>query len=248
MKWIKWVVAAVVAVAVLAVAAEVVLRQVIPNTVADSVRTELQLADDHPVEVELGGSALLSALRGGVSDISVDVPDIPVLEGVELDALAHADFVPFDPEHGRIRGATASLVAPADQLDALISLATQGFASTGEVKNGDIVVGGSLEVFGQSITATATFGLQIEGGDLVIEPKALDAAGFDLDVEQLRGLAPRLAEPVVGAHTVCVRDRLPAGVKLTRLTLDPDGSARISAKIAPGILSDPTQLDPGTCD
>lgn len=248
MKWWKWVVIAVVAVALLAAAAEFALRQIIPNRVADSVRTELQLDADHPVEVELGGSALGYALQGGVGDIVVEVPDVPLLEGVELDARAHADFTPFNPEKGRIRGATASLSAQPDQLDALIALATQGFVETGEVRNGDIVVGRTLEFFGQSVPVTATLGIEIVDGDLVIEPKGLDAAGFDVDIDQLSSLAPELTEPVVGTHTVCVRDQLPAGITLTRLALANDGSASIEAAVDPSILSDERQLDPGTCE
>lgn len=247
-KPILWAVGAVVTVVLIVGAAELVLRGMISNTVAQSVRTELNLPESHPVDVSLGGAATLHALQGGVGDITVEVPHVPVLDGIELDAVAHAEFFPFDPEHGQIEGATATLVAPAEQLDALITLATQGFASTGEVQDGDIVVSGSVNFFGQTLSASAKLGLSIEDGDLVIVPKEIDAAGFDLDVQELSGLAPGLAEPVVGSHTVCVRDRLPVGITLRHITLADDGAVRMNAAVDPRILSDPAQLELGTCE
>jgi hypothetical protein len=44
-----------------------------------------------------------------------------------------------------------------------------------------------------------------------------------------------------------VRDRVPAGVTLTDIVLSSTGSVRIEADLDPGILSDPAQLEPGSC-
>lgn len=247
-RWWIGVLIAVVVVAVLGVAAELVLRQVIPNRVTEIVREELDLPADAPVDVTLGGSALLNALRGGIGDVTVEIPRAPIVEGVEVDARAHAEFSPFDPEHGSIRGATAELTVPKDQLGAVIKILTSGVADTGEVSNGDLVVGRTIEALGQSLPITARLAFAVNDGDVEVEPRGVAAAGLDLSAEQISRLTGSLLDPVLKPQTVCVRDRLPAGITLTEISLSKAGSVTIGAKLAPDILSNPAMLEPGTCE
>ncbi len=245
----RWagILAVVIALGVLAGAAEFALRLIIPGVIENAVRDQLRLTDDHPVEVSLGGSALLNAVRGGVGDVTVTIPDAPILEGIELEASAHADFSPFDPQRGEISGGTATLTVPKEQLGPVVEMLTSGVAQTGEVSDGELVVGRSVDILGQQVPLTASLGLAVANGDIEIEPRGVSAAGFDLDAEQIAQATGSLLDPILSPHTVCVRDRLPAGIELTDIALSSTGSATISARLAPDIFSDPTRLEPGSC-
>lgn len=234
-------------IALLAGAAEFALRLIIPGVIGGIVRDELHLTEDHPVEVSLGGSALLHALRGGIGDVSVEIPNAPLIEGVVLDARVHADFSPFDPQTGEIRGGTASLTVPKDQLGPVIALLTSGVAQTGEVRGDELAVGRTVEAFGQQLTITARIALDVHGGDVEIEPRGVEAAGLELSAEQLSQATGSLLDPILQPQTVCVRDRIPAGVVLADVVLSSTGSVRIEADLDPRILSDPAQLEPGVC-
>lgn len=248
-RWGRRILIAVLVLAVLAGATELVLRAVSPRIVADSVREGLGLTPDHPVEVSLAGSSLVNALRGGIGGVTVTVPDAPLLEGVVADGTVRADFVPFDPTQGEIRGGTAELRVTKEQLGSVVSLLTQGVAQTGEVRDGSLVVGRTIEMFGQEVPITATLGLAVTGdGEVAVEPRGVAAAGFDLGTDQLAEVGGGLLRPLLETQTVCVRGNLPAGVELTGISFSSTGSASITADLSPRILSDPAEQQPGSCD
>ncbi|MFT4231695.1 MAG: hypothetical protein QM606_02825 [Leucobacter sp.] len=246
-RWGLRLLGALIGIAVLGGAAEVALRLIVPDVVSRIVREELALTDDHPVEVTLGGSALLNALRGGIGDVTIEIPNAPLVEGIEVDAKAHAEFSPFDPQTGEIRGGTASLTVPKDQLGAVVELVTSGVAQTGEVVGGDLAVGRTVEAFGQKLPITARIGLGVQNGDVEIFPRGVSAAGLDLSAEQISQATGSLLDPILEPHVVCVRDRIPAGITLTDIVLSSTGSVSIAADLDPGLLSDPKQLELGSC-
>jgi len=244
---IKILLGVLVGVVVLAGAAELALRLIVPGIFASQVREQLHLSEDHPVEVSLGGVQILSALRGGVGDVTLEVPDAPIMDGVNLDAEASADFVPFAVQDGEIRGGSAKLTVRPEQLGGLIAVVSQGLVDSGTVRGGEITLGRAVTFFGQNVPITATIGLSIEGGDIRIEPRGASAAGFDLSADEILAATGTLLEPILQPQTVCLRDRIPAGIVLTDITLSSTGSASLSASLSPGILSDPAQLEPGSC-
>lgn len=246
-RWWVRLLAVLVGVGVLAGAAELALRLIVPGVIGGIVREQLSLSDDHPVEVSLGGSALAFALRGGIGDVTVEIPDAPLIEGVPVDARVHAGFSPFNPAEGEIEGGTASLTVPREQLGAVISMLTSGVAQSGEVRDGELAVGRDIEVFGQKITLTARIALEVHDGDVEIVPRGVNAAGLDLSAEQISQATGSLLDPILQPQTVCVRDRLPAGVTLSGVRLSSTGSASIEAVLDPRILSDPAELQPGSC-
>lgn len=247
--WVKRLIAIVVSVAVLAGLGEIALRLIIPNAIAGAVRSQLKLTPDHPVDVSLGGSALLYAVTGRVGDVTVDVPDTPLIEGLTADASLHAASVPFNPTSGEIREGSVALTLSPEQLGAVISTLTSGVADTGEVRDGSLVVGRTMEFFGQQVPLTATLQLAVVGdGDVEVTPEGLSAAGLDLSTEMIAQAGGSVLEPLLQPRTVCVRDQLPKGLKLTGISFSSTGSATIEADLAPGILSDPAQRDTGSCE
>lgn len=238
--WLRALIAVVV-LGLLAGAGELALRLILPGIIAGSVRDKLELSADHPVDVSLGGSALVHALTGKVGQVSVTVDDADFVENLRGRLQLRADAVPFDFAHGEIAGASAQLTVKRDDLPAAIGLLTGGIAESGEVRGGDLVVGRTVELFGVGVPVSVTLGLGVEGGDVLIDPKSVSAAGFDLTAEQLSSLID------ITAQSVCVRDRLPAGVTLTGIELSSTGSVILSADIAPGIISDAAEREPGSC-
>ena len=246
-RWWLRILSIVVVVGLLAGAAEVALRLIIPGIIAGAVRSELNMTEDHPVDVTLGGSALVSAVQGKVGDASIAVPNIPLLEGVETDAALHAAAIPFNPLEGELSDGEVELVVPKDQLGAVVDLLTSGVAQTGEVRDGALVVGRSIEMFGQEVQLAASIGITVVDGSVEITPLGVKAAGFDLTAEQISAATGDLLDPVLQPQTVCIRDQLPRGVTLTDISLSSTGSATIRADLDPGILSDPAEQAQGTC-
>lgn len=248
-KWAKRLIAIVIALAVLGGLGEVALRLIVPGTVATAVRTGLKLTSDHPVDVQLGGSALLHALGGGVGDITVTVPDAPLMDGIEADVKLTAGSVPFNPLSGEIHDATVQLTVTEDRLGPMISTLTNGIADSGEVRDGAITVGRSMEIFGQQVPLSATLKLAVVGdGDIEVQPEGLSAAGLDLSADQLAQLSGEALEPLLQPRTVCVKDQLPRGITLTDITLSSTGSAIVSAALSPTILSDTGEQAKGSCE
>lgn len=239
-----------VAVVALAGIAELGLRAIIPNVIAGLVRDNMGLSKDHPVEVELGGSALLHALTGRVGDVTMRVPKVEVVEGIEADLFASADSIPFDPTKGDIRGAVASATIPSSDMSALAALVSDGLIDAGSVSNGEIELGRTMQMFGFETQIAASLALSIQDGDVLVNPTEIKAAGFDLTAEQLRPLLGDTAAALLDTHTVCVRDRLPAGITLLDIDLKANalsGSATVTAALAPDLLSNPAQLQLGSC-
>lgn len=247
--WLR-ILVSVIALALLAGVTELALRAIIPNVIASSVRQELGLDSTHEIEVTQGGSALWYALTGRVGEVAVTVPDLEVLAGIETTLSARADALPFNPTSGEIVGGVVSATIPSSSMSALVSLATNGLVDTGEVRAGEILVGKTIELFGFEVPLSAALAVGVENGDLLIKPNSLRAVGFDLQAEQLRALLGDGAAELLDAHTVCVRDRLPAGVELLDLDLRGTmlgGSAVVTARLAPDLLSNPLQQQPGSC-
>ncbi len=247
-RWWKKLLGVVVAIAVLGGAAELGLRLLVPSTIENAVRSQLDLSADHPVDVSLGGSAVRHALRGGVGDITVAVPEAPLGDGIVADAKLSAGLVPFNPLTGEIRDGEVALTVPQDQLASIVGLLTKGVATTGEVRDGDLVVGRSVSLLGQDIPLNITLGLSVQDGDVLLEPKQVSAAGLDLTAEQVQQATGSLLDPVLRPEPVCVRDRLPAGVTLTDIAFSSTGNTVIQATLSPTAASDPALRKMGTCD
>lgn len=245
-RWLRVLVVAVV-VAALVGGAELTIRSIATGVIASAIRDELSLTEDHPVAVTVGGPAVVHALSGNLGDVSVAVDDVPVFDGIAVSLAAHADTVPFDVAGRPLSGAQAVLTIPKAQLGPVIALATGGLASTGEVRNGVLVVGRSVELFGQTVPLNAKIEVDIVDGELAVTPRGVSAAGFTLSADELERLTGSLLEGVLEPQRICVNDRIPAGVQLTSIELSSLGAARVTAQLAPSILSDPSQQALGSC-
>ncbi|KIP51466.1 LmeA family phospholipid-binding protein [Leucobacter komagatae] len=244
---LKVIIALVVSIGVLAGLGEWGLRLLVPGIVETQVRSKLDLPKSHPVDVELGGSALLHAIRGGVGDIEVDIPDAPVVDGVTATLTFRADQVPFAVTTGDIENPTASIYVPAANLGPVISMLTSGVADTGKTSGGDLVVGRTIDALGFQVPIEATLKLSVEDGMVRVEPTGLSAVGFDLSAEQLAAATGGLLDPLLSSRVMCVSDKLPAGVTLEQIRVT-TGGASVDVSLTPDFLSNAAQRAPGTCE
>lgn len=246
-RWAKLTIAGAVSLAVLAGGAEIALRALVPNIIAGALRESLAIPSDHPVAVEMQGPAVWYALGGNIGNADVTIPHAEVAEGVTATLRFHADRVPFNVTGGDLRGGIASVYVSNSQLSPVISMLTSGVADSGRTRDGDIAVGRTIDAFGFSVPLEATLNVSVESGGIVrVVPKGLSAVGFDLDAEQLGAATGGLLEPLLSAHDVCVADQLPAGVTLTVIDVTPRG-VEVEAKLADDFLSNPSQLEMGSC-
>lgn len=245
-RWVKVIIALVLTLGVLGGLAEWGLRLAVPGIVEGAVRQKLDLPRSHPVDVELGGSALLHAIRGGVGDISVEVPDAPVADGVRATLTFRAEQVPFGVTSGAMTAPHAEIFVPADDLGPVISLLTNGVADTGKTSSGELVVGKQLEALGFTVPIEATLGLSVVDGEVLVEPRGLSAVGFDLTTEQLAAATGGLLEPLLSARQICVAEWLPRGATLRDVKITASG-ARVAFALSPTLLSDSAEQQRGTC-
>lgn len=244
---VKALIAVVVSLVVLAGVAEWGLRIAIPNVVEREVRSNLDLPHSHPVEVKLGGSALLNALRGGVGDIDVEIVDAPVADGVQATLAFHAERIPFAVTSAEMSDAEASIFVLSGDLDPVISWLTSGAADSGKPHRGDLVVGRTIDAFGFSVPLEATINLSVEDGKVRVVPTGLSAVGFDMSADRLAAATGGLLDPLLSPHLVCVDDRIPAGVTLDKITVAP-GGVRVNVSLASDFLSNEAQHELGTCE
>jgi hypothetical protein len=246
-RWGLRALAVVTAIGVLAGAGELAMRLIIPGVVEGAVRSQLDLSPDDPVDVTLGGSVLLNTIQGGIGDVSIIMPDVPLVDGVEAELDVHADRVPFNPLEGEMRGGTARITVGNDQIAPLVELATQGFAQTGEVRGNELVIGRTVEFQGRQIPLTISLGFEISDGAINLEPARVAVAGFELSSEQVAAATGSRLDPILQPQTLCVRDRLPVGVTLTGVSQSNSDALLIEAKLAPDLMSDPKQRQKGSC-
>lgn len=247
--WLRLLVA-LLAIAAFAGLAELALRAIIPTVIAGVVRDNMALPKDHPVEVNLNGSALFPALTGHVNNVSMKVDGVNVFDGIEANLFASAESVPFAPSKGEIIGARASVTIPSKSMNAVMALVSNGLIDEGKVRDGEIELGRTMQMFGYDVPLKATLAVSVKQGDLLVQPTSVSAAGFDLSTAELRPLLGESAATFLDTHVVCVRDQLPAGITLTHVDFRSNvfgGSATVSAKLSPDLLANERQLQPGVC-
>lgn len=248
MTWFKRILIALITIGVLGGLGELGARMFFPGVVEGAVRGQLGLTADHPVEVNLGGSAFLHTLTGRIGDITVTVEDAPLREGVQGDVQLHAASLPFNPIWGFMKEGTASLTLSDEQLDPVAQLVTNGVAETGEVRDGELVVGRTVSVLGAEAPLEIPLQLEVVDGDVAITPEGISAAGLDISGEQLEQAVGSTIGPLTETHTVCVADQLPRGMTLTDIEMPGTGSVTIRVDLSERLFSSRDERAPGTCE
>lgn len=243
-RWITVLVVVVVLLAGALVAAEFLARSVVTSTVRSLVVKNVGLPDDQNVDVSVSGLVLPQLLGGRLDEVVVSSDDVTLgpltgdvrvdLRGVPVSGDAAAD------------GGVASVRLDQDQLRTLLAEVPDLPASTVTVAAPDVMVETSLSLFGIAIPVGVGVTPGAAAGDLTLTPSSFQVGGNAIDADTLRGQFGGIADTVVQTRSLCIADRLPAGLTLTSATVQ--GQDLVATfDVAGGILNDPALQSDGSC-
>lgn len=226
------------------VAAEFIARSVVTGTVRSLVVENVGLPDDQDVDVQVAGLVLPQVISGRLDDVTVASDD------VELGPLAGDVFVELRgvPVSGdsAADGGVASVRLDQNQLRSLLGQIPEIPAGTVTVAAPDVTFETSLSLFGIAIPVGVAVTPGAADGDLTLTPASFAVAGNALDADTLRGQFGGVADGLLQTSTLCIADRLPAGLSLTSATVQ--GQDLVATfDIAGGILNDAALQSDGTC-
>ncbi|WP_309067252.1 DUF2993 domain-containing protein [Microbacterium sp.] len=227
----------------LAVAAEFVARAVVRDQVRERIVNELSLPADHPVDVGLEGVVLLQLAAGTldrirVSSDDVAVGDMAVDADVELTRVPVRDGAAAGPGTGQLRIDAAGL----EQLLAQSALPQVLTGASVALAEPDVVLSNEFTVLGSQVPIELAVTPGAADGAVTLSPTRATLGGVELALDQLAAVVGMSPE----ATTVCIANRVPAGISLTDVSVVGDQLVA-EAAIAEGTLSDPALQELGSC-
>lgn len=243
-RWIAVIVVVVVLLVAAVVAAEFIARSVVTSTVRSLVVSNVGLPDDQDVDVQVAGLVLPQVIGGRLDEVTVSSDDVtlgPITGDVRVDLRS----VPISAGSAA-DGGVASVRLDRDQVRALLAELPDLPAGTVDVAAPDVSFETSLSLFGIGIPVGVTVTPGAAEGDLTLTPTGFQVAGNALDADTLRGQFGGVADAILQTRSLCIADRLPAGLTLTSATVQ--GQDLVATfDIAGGIVSDPALQADGTC-
>ncbi len=242
--WILALVIVVVLAVIAFFAAETIARDTVERTVKTEIAQRLSLPADHEVAVEVPGLVIPQLIGGRLNEVTVSSQDVPI-EQFEADVTVTATDVPIQ-QGVDMGGATATVTLDEAQLQNLLST-IEGFpADTVGLAEPNITMDTNLQLFGAEFPVGVTLTPSVSEGNIVLTPESFELAGAEIDAAQLSQQFGKLADLVVRDWSVCVADRIPAGVTLTGVEVDGD-TVVADADIDGAIVTDAALQDHGTC-
>ena len=246
--WVRWLVALVVII-VLGGILEFSLRAFLPTMVEGGSRLALRVPEESPVTVDTEGSFALNAFRWRIADTTVTAADVPLTDGITARATLQIGAMPLFPAFGKLRDGTATFTIPADQIEATTQLMSGGMAEWSEVRDGTLHMGGTITndqldfdvPVDLSVPYEGVADLSVVDGDMVIDMR-------DVTVENQGFATSVIVEMLQTTHTVCIADRLPAGLTLTSIELQAEGDIILRADLSETLLSNPDERRRGSCE
>lgn len=241
-RW-PWVLLIVVVLAgVLVVAGEVIARAVVPQVVRAQVVQALELPDDQDLEVEAEGVLLPQLLTGTLNalHLSSDAVDLGELTGsVE----ATATDVPV--RGGEIGGITGTLRIEADQFTGLLAVSDIPLERI-TLGDGVVTLEGTVPVFLVELPVKVGVEPSVRDGDILLRPSVFEIGGAEVDISALAERLGGFGGDLTGPYTVCIADRMPAGIALTDITVA-GGAAVFDVSVEGRITVDEALQQLGSC-
>lgn len=243
-RWIAVIVVVVVLLIGAVVAAEFIARSVVTSTVRSLVVQNLGIPDDQDVNVQVAGLVLPQVITGRLDEVAVSSDDV-TLGPITGDVLVDLRGVPVSAGSAA-DGGVASVRLDQEQLRALLAEVPDLPAGTVNVAAPDVSFETSLSLFGIGIPVGVTVTPGAADGDLTLTPSAFQVAGNAVDADTLRGQFGGVADPLLQTRSLCIADRLPAGLTLTSATVQ--GQDLVATfDVAGGIINDSALQSDGTC-
>lgn len=244
-RWIAVLVVVVVLLAGAVVAAEFIARTVVTSTVRSLVVKHLGLPDDQNVDVTVAGVVLPQLLGGRLDDVTVTSNDV-TLGPITGDVLFELKGVPVSGKSAA-DGGTASVRLDEEQVRTLLAQIPDFPSGTVSLAAPDLTFTNQLSLFGVGIPVGVSVTPGAADGDLTLTPAAFELGGNSIDADTLRAQFGGVADAILGTQSLCIADRLPAGLTLTSATVQ--GQSLVAAfDVAGGVLNDPALQRDGSCD
>ena len=229
-----------VALVALVVVADIVVRNVAEARFAEEIEANLPDGVEGDVGVTIGGfSVIAQYLSGSMDHVELSAPEL-VVDGTPIAVDVVGEGVPVDLA-APVEHLTATLEADEAAVNRLISV--QGIE--GDLAFGDGTVGysGSTRFLGLRIEYSVTAEPTAAGDTVLLQPVGVEvgAGGGSFDVSDI-------VERLLGDDPipVCVADRLPEGVEVQQITVEPSGATVVLE--ANGLRLDEASLaTTGTC-
>jgi len=238
--WIT-IAAVIVAVAALLVVADVVVRNLAQERVAEEIRSNLPEGVEGDVDVTIGGFSVVAQYLSGTMDrVELSAPELTVND-VPLGVHVVAEGVPVDLA-SPVAHLTAVIDADQDAVDRLITVP----GVDGGFTLGDGLVGydDTIDVFGIPIGYSVTARPTAAGDTVLLQPEGVEvtSGGGAVDVS---GLVGRLLgdDPL----PICVAEYLPDGVEVNDITIAP-GTATVELEARDITLDEASLTSTGSCD
>ena len=228
----------------LLVAAEVIARSAVSNTVRSLVVTQVGLPADQQVDVEVPGIVLPQLIAGRLSQVAVSAPDV-ALGPLTGDVRVDLQDVPVAGD-APAAGGSASVRLDPDQLRPLLAQIPDFPASTVGVAAPDLTLSTELSVFGIPIPVGISATPGAAEGDLTLTPTSFELGGNRVDADTLRGQLGGVADGALQTWSLCIADRLPAGLTLSAVNVQGQDVVA-SFDVDGGLLNDPALQQNGTC-
>lgn len=242
-----WLVAVAVVLALLVAAvfiAESVTKALVAQTVREQVRSQLALPADQPIDVQLDGPVLPQLVAGTLGEVRVSSDDVTV-RGFTGDVAVTLHDI--DIRNGfAMSGGEATVTTDAAQLRTLLSTVDGFPADSLGLSEPNVTMSFPLSVFGAQFPVGVALTPSASGGTLVLTPASLQLGGTQVSANALRDRFGSLADGVLRDWTVCIADRLPAGIRLEQLRVS--GAELVASfSIDGAIATDPALQQLGTC-
>lgn len=239
------VVIVVVVIAGVLVAAEVIARTAVASTVRSLVVTQVGLPADQQVDVEVPGIVLPQLAAGRLGEVAVSAPDV-ALGPLTGDVRVDLQDVPVRGG-GPAAGGSASVRLDSDQVRALLSQIPNFPADTVDTAAPGLTLSTEFSVFGIPVPVGISVTPGATDGDLTLTPTSFDLGGNRVDAETLRGQLGGVADSALQTWSLCIADRLPAGLALDSVTVQ--GRDVVATFAVDGrLLNDPALQQNGICD
>lgn len=231
-------------VAGLLVAAEAIARSAVSSTVRSLVVQQVGLPADQPVDVEVPGIVLPQLISGRLGEVGVSADDV-ALGPLTGDVRVQLQDVPVAGDAAASGGSASVRLDPA-QLRALLSQIPDFPADTVGTAAPDLTLSTEFAVFGIPIPVGISATPGAADGDLTLTPSSFELGGNRVDADTLRGQLGGVADGALRTWSLCVADRLPAGLTLDSVTVQGEDLVATFA-VDGGLLVDPALQQNGTC-
>jgi len=220
------------------------LKDKVVAEVTEQTRTALDLEPGAEVDVDVDEPMIPQVIAGRLSALTVTVPEAP-LGDTTGNLTVHATDVPTSGG-GTVGSADATVSLAPDALVKLIGNFDDTVAGSLKVDGGNLVVSLNPAQFLSGISFALTFTPSAKDGALVLTPEKFTVGGLNMDADTIRARFGSLADGILADRTVCVADRFPKGLTLSKIAVGAN-TVDASFTVDPRMLSDASLQKPGTC-